>query len=233
MLDLSTFIPSAAEPVIAVMETEDILEQAGRSSIRIPIRVWGYWSTDPITLYIRRQITSWRASDRAANGDYPYEWQAQVSHSSGGRDTKQVESDLEAAAYFAQAILRAVEIGRNLVENQDELEAAYQAHCAALEAEAKAIAEAKQLKIDADVPLGKQGALELVKGLRNHAEFRSGDHLITTYERGADGCLTTMARATKLNFLTWYWLGRRISEEKMIEELAKLSHRTHYAVQGA
>ena len=74
----------------------DIANNSGY--LRAPVKVKGYWSNDVMTAYIQRQ-SAW-----TLDVGTEFSWNASISHSSGGRDTAEVESDLDAALNFAEAM---------------------------------------------------------------------------------------------------------------------------------
>lgn len=77
----------------------------------IDIKVQGFWSRDPISVYID-----------AGKGKI----ETRVTWSTGGREPEEVESDLEAAENFAQAILGAVELARSIEARADILMASHE-----------------------------------------------------------------------------------------------------------
>jgi hypothetical protein len=130
------------------------LEQIARSGYgNITCKVVGYWSRDSISLYVRRNFT-WAADSGKGKG----EWGFEVSHGSGGRDTKEVPSDLDAAANFGSAIIGMADLGKQLATQIEQLEVWYQDERAALKAQMAAERAAEQARIDADPAIGEQRA---------------------------------------------------------------------------
>lgn len=131
------------------------LNEIGRNGYgSISIKVEGYWSSDPITLYVRRD-------HYGTNG-----WGINLSHSSGGRDTKVVECDLEAEVNFANALIGAVSAGQFIQSKFEELEIIYQEE-RRLEREAEEIRKAEQAKkAEADVPCGDNNARYLIQCMK-------------------------------------------------------------------
>jgi len=88
------------------------LENIGISGFHmIPIKVKGFWCSDSIRVTVRRYRKQ--------------HWNVSISHSSGGRDTKEVESDIEAAENFAEGLMFAVSIAKNIESTLSELEKVY------------------------------------------------------------------------------------------------------------
>ena len=135
------------------------------------IKVKGYWSDSSITVYARRGYSS---TDLSV-------WDTQITHSSGGRDTKEVASDAEASRYFAEALVAAADLAGDLMANVESIEANYQAYRAKLRAEFEAERVAEQAKKDADVPLGAAAAEDLIQRM-----VAGGISQVAVYARGVD-----------------------------------------------
>lgn len=120
----------------------------------IAFKVHGYWSSDPIRVYIRRNHVY---------GSNMVSWGFDISHSSGGRDTSAVQEDSEAVKNFGTALIAASELVTTLKSQVDILEAGYEKMQEEYRKKnAKQIAE-QQRKIDQDSELGKQGAAVVVE----------------------------------------------------------------------
>ena len=99
---------------------DEALRSASYGMIRVSYKVKGFWSRDSITVYIKRSMKWERPEGESAT------WEAAVTWSTGGRDPKEVECDLEAAGYFAEAIQDAVQFANLLKDTMsDVFEEAY------------------------------------------------------------------------------------------------------------
>lgn len=188
----------------------DMAELGTSSFFSIPCKVKGYWSRESITVYCKRGYSG---------KDYG-EWSFDISYSSGGRDTGEVADDAEAVRYFAKALVAMADLVETLRDSIDVLEANYQAGRRAYEEAVERQKAARQEAIDKDVPLGEQGAKELVKSLLVAQRATAN-----VYERGSD-------RPAKVSIVTrgnsTFYIGeRRTSKASLMEYLAKASARSH------
>lgn len=129
--------------------------------VHVRFNVHGYWS-DVVNVRVQRQH-DWRASFEER--EEVAEWTADVSHSSGGRDPKQIASEIEAERNFGAAVLAACDLAEALLARRDELEAAYQARRAADDAAAAAARAEREAKIAADPAIGDEAAGAYVDAL--------------------------------------------------------------------
>lgn len=216
------------------------LEAAGRAgSGRVNVRVAGYWSSEVITLYIRREINWYQDPDERSP-----EWKVTMSHSSGGRltalDDKNhtaergyvgVESDLIAEANFGHALIAAATFGDELLNYTEALEHWYQVERAERKVEEEAAKAEQQAKINDDLAIGVDGAKAILNASRA-AVTRYQPITYTVYERGYDTGRELVC--SKGQFITWTYAGQRMSEENVIKTLAAASIRTnHVAPQAA
>ncbi len=183
----------------------------GRSSTSsIACQVKGYWSSDIIRVYIQR---GYIGNSR--------DWKVSVSYGSGGRDTKVVESDVEATRYFAEALIAMCDLAEQIIAQKDVLEANYQAQAEEYRAQEEAARAEKQAKIDADPELGIEKAREivgdmLVKGYCN----------VNMFERGADRPkLVSLITRGKSVF---YIAGNRVGKADVVRALSTSSTRTTF-----
>ena len=102
------------QPFIQDTTVDQLIANSNTGHIRVSFKVRGYWSSDSISVYGTR---------RFCDGN---KWEFSISHASGGRDTKEVESDADAAMNFAAALHEAARVMRALELHVPELEAAYQ-----------------------------------------------------------------------------------------------------------
>ena len=140
----------------------------------ISARIDGYWSSDPITLYISREYRLTQAEGG---------WKITLSHSSGGREPKQVKDDMDAAINFAAAMTALANLGKEIRDQYTPaLEAAYQVRMTELRQLEKNERAARAAKIEADKPYGMSRATGIIESMNNgHLE----PHLFA-YERGSD-----------------------------------------------
>ena len=89
----------------------DLVSIGRNGSGSIDVKVEGFWSSNPITLYIHRY---WNV------------WTVKVSNSSGGRDTEKVESDVVAYKNYAAALTAMCDLGVEIQKEFPKMEAAYQ-----------------------------------------------------------------------------------------------------------
>lgn len=130
------------------------LQQIGASGNgSVPIKVAGYWSYDPIRLYIRREW-NFKIGDESS-----FAWRAELSHSSGGRETDPakggIKDDLEAETNFGAALIAIAAIGRAIMAQVATLEAAYQAQSKIAAAERAEAEEARKARLEADPAIGE------------------------------------------------------------------------------
>ena len=134
----------------------DLKEIAASGYGTINIKPVGYWS-GTVALYIRRK-RDWTPEGTTIH------WEISLSHSSGGRDTNEEPDDLIAEEHFANAILHAAALGRELRDHDFETE--YQA--------AKARdAAARQAEIDAlvDITITPTQATDFADALERGQEI--------------------------------------------------------------
>jgi len=174
----------------------------GHGSIRI--KVEGYWSQDVITLYIDRAYGS--------NG-----WTVKLSHSSGGRDTKVIECDMEAEMNFATALNVMAKIGLDIKTTKlGMLEENYQRRIK----DDKERFEKEKAEFAAAVAADKEIGIALARyKLDTIGDFGE----LKVFARGTDKIrrFSVSHRVKKIFFLQ----GMRISKQEAIVELAKCSAR--------
>jgi len=180
----------------------------------ISARIDGYWSRDPITLYISR---GYRLT---AEGG----WKITLSHSSGGREPKQVKDDMDAAINFAAAMTALANLGKEIRDQYTPaLEAAYQVRVTELRQLEENERAALAAKIEADKPYGMSRATGIIESMYNgHL-----DPLLCVYVRGSDDAKTSFVLKTSLcnEKRLFYVGGNRVSKEKAISMLAAHSAR--------
>lgn len=187
------------------------IDDLGSRQTSIRIAVLGYWSADVINVYVRR---GW--------GDEG-QWEFEISHSSGGRDRKEVCDDDEAEQNFAFGLLEACKIVKDLKSKVADLEAAYQIYKQQLTAEYEAHQAAKLAKIEADMPIGEHASL-VMTALQQEAENNPGVEAVGKfYERGSDKVVKVTA--VKLGRLSFRVDGIVTKRQDAVAKIAKLSAR--------
>lgn len=188
------------------------LEAIGRGDqSSISIKVKGYWSRDSITVYARTALFGEKGA-----------WEFSISHSSGGRDTDEVESDAQAARYFAEGMILAANIVDELQSKVDVLNKYHEQMKAELKAEYEAEQAAKAAKVAADSCIGPLLAESLIDSLKSghmaaiHARKLGEDRVAVSFTRKAQGNAIIYAN------------GARISKKAAVELLATMSVRVEH-----
>jgi hypothetical protein len=191
------------------------LESAISGHMRAGVKVYGYWSSDPITVYCRRTYSSTATENL---------WEVEVSHSTGGRDPKQVESDTQAAKNFGAALIAAAEYAEQFItENAEKCEQVYQDNLARVRREAEEIKIANQKAVDEDPRLGVPQAYAMV------AELEEGK-MVRMYPRGSSyPKLVTCSKGFKTLF---YVGGSRVARKDVLDTLVNASVRTEAVEMG-
>jgi hypothetical protein len=194
------------------------LEQIGRAGHgTINCKIQGYWSSNPITLYVDR---GFYGPDRG--------WKVTLSHSSGGRDPKEVESDMEAAINFADAMRELAIIGRDLIFTYgDTLESFFQAECEVRRAQDEAEKVALAAKVEADPAMGDLAASDIV------ARMAAGrlPSSMSFYKRGSD--VQSVMVSVQIRHKTKFYVdGQSSAKKDVIALLAGLSARENVSVRS-
>ena len=156
------------------------------SSLCIPVKVKGFWSFDAINIYVSRSM--FNSSGEVREPSY----KVSINHSSGGRDSGEVECDVEAAQYFGEAMLGAVKYVNEEIKPRLEMwEKMYQEeraeHLARIEADRKA----KEEKFNDDVEVGTKDAKAIAQ------QMRAGEiKQVVLFDRGAT-TTHTLTRSTR------------------------------------
>ena len=144
-------------PDLPVVISPYSIEEIGRrQGGTIHTYVHGFWS-DVITVYVRRDWR-WKQND----GDVAHSWVIEVTHSSGGRDTKQVEDDIQAHEYFAQAVTAVCLEARKIRSQIAELERLARITDEEHRLKEQAEMAAEQAAIAADPAMGEKQASALL-----------------------------------------------------------------------
>lgn len=146
----------------------DLEEIGSRGNGSVAVKVAGYWSADAIRLYIRREW-NWKPGKESS-----YEWRAELSHSSGGRETDPakggIKCDLEAETNFGAALIAISATGRAILAQVATLEAAYQKEAELSRIEREAAEASKQAAIDADPAIGEQAIEARIDAALKHMQ---------------------------------------------------------------
>jgi hypothetical protein len=185
----------------------DIPSSHGSMTFRVKVR--GYWSRDSITIYVRR----------GSYGDT--NWKIDISHSSGGRDSKEVESDVEAAMYFGEAMIGVAQYAKELESRFPEFEAKYQLYVAELRAFHEQERLERERAVAADPELGETAAKQAIENLLT-------SQVIKTTRRG-DNWKIEFYKQIRGN-ISLYMNGVRISKKEAISTLAKMSSKNFQIV---
>ena len=119
------------------------------------VNVKGFWSIESINVYINRSRI---ADENSANG-FSSAYKISVSHSSGGRDSKEVADDVEAEQYFGEALIGVTKFIREEIQPRiPAWERLFQEEERAAERADIEAAKEQQAKIDADQEVGEQQA---------------------------------------------------------------------------
>ena len=131
------------------------LDESIGYSFSIGVKIKGFWSIESINVYISRSILA----DENSVSDFSPAYKISVTHSSGGRDRKEVADDVEAEQYFGEALIGVTKFIREEIQPRiPAWERMYQEERAAERAEIEAAKKEQQAKIDADQEVGEQQA---------------------------------------------------------------------------
>jgi len=182
-----------------------ILDQlADRGSANLEVAVHGFWSTESINIYVKRGY-----SDAGV-------WETQVSHSSGGRDKKEVESDTQAERNFAKALCAACDWADIFMADYGAgLELAYQMTREADKAERLALIE--------NDPALTVGEARIMMSRMEH-----GDVSYRVFNRGADRAfhngMLVSCRKTRSGAAQFRFAGQVVSRDHLLCRLIEKSN---------
>jgi len=182
----------------------------------ISCRVHGYWSSDSISLIIRRET-------KYKDGDSTFNWHVSLNHSSGGRDFKVVEQDTDASVNFAAALVAMASLGKSLIKQETVqcMELWYQEHIQEMKAQEAQDKIVRLKRYKEDTSYGYYRATDLVEGWHHHTHY---GEKFRAYQRGTD-VIVTFRIDKKIN--KTYWVsGNRVSKEKFLVQLADCSTRS-------
>lgn len=181
----------------------------------ISCRVRGYWSSDPISLVVDR-------NRKYVDGDMTFSWRISLSHSSGGRDPKVVEQDMDASVNFAAGLVAMATLGKQLMSHETVqcMERWYQEHVQEMKLEREKEEVIRKERYSKDAIFGYFRAADLVEGWHHVLDY--GDKF-EAYERGTN-TIVTFKIEKKIN--KTYWVsGQRVSKENFMVTLGECSNR--------
>ena len=187
-----------------VINTANIEASARTGYARATVKVNGYWSSDTMTLYLERG----RFDSK--------EWGISISHSSGGRDTKEVARDLEAETYYGEALIALAQYGRELQKRFPEFEAQYKEYVKKLRAENDRINKEREERIAADPAVGELMAKKLAD------ELLFGQSMKARQRGISNGYPVTFSKSMRGRTM-FYVGGSVVSKKVFISKLSELS----------
>lgn len=177
--------------------------------VTISAAVKGFWSMDTISAYVRCQ--SFKG----------IEWTYSISTSSGGRDPNVVESDIEAYANYAEALLAVTQELEKHKANAAERTAMFQAYLDKIEADYEAQKKAKQEAWESETPIPLDVAKNIINELSAKAKVSRDDvGTMTIYQRGTKGTRQTDVAVVMNSRNRSFFIGcQRFSYDDLLEEL--------------
>lgn len=187
----------------------NISEFNGYMSVNIKVK--GYWSRDLITLRVQR----------GRFGKEGYEFN--ISYGSGGRDTREIESDSEACRYFIEGLQAACDLEAQFKTQIAEFEAAYKAYRAEVKAaEEKRQAEQKA-KIDSDTRIGEAQAGLIIATLKAMAkETQYIERKLTVRRRGVK-TLSEISACMNERAITFRYGNSRVPVKELQDIIANMA----------
>lgn len=177
--------------------------------VSISAAVKGFWSMDTISAYARC---------------YSYkdvEWTYSISTSSGGRDPKVVESDIDAYAYYAEALLAVTQELQKHKDNASERTKMFETESARIQAQYEAEKKARYEAWESETPITLEEAKAIIKTLSAEAESSpicSASQ--TIHYRGTAGKNSTTVRVSLNSRNRSFWIGaQRYSYDALLKEL--------------
>lgn len=212
-------------PALPVWIQDATIDDIGRrGGMSLAVYVHGYF-TDVITIYVNRKL-DWELCKET--GTDAATWEFQVTHSSGGRESKEVADDLDAEVNFAQGVMAAVQHARLLRSQTADLEKAYQAQCEVQRLRHLEKQAAKAAAAEADLQLGDRAAAQLLTTAASTTDRRT-ERQIKAWDRGSstdhpDYVFTT--RMGRDSTIRYFKSGVMLSRTKAIQDLAVCSVRS-------
>lgn len=187
------------------------------SGFSFGVKVKGFWSNESIHVYVNRSMF---VDEKSATG-FSSDYKISVSHSSGGRDTKEVADDIEAEQYFGEALVGVTKFIREEIQPRlDMWERMYQEERAAERLAIEAAKKEQQAKIDADPEVGEQQAKVYAHMLRGGVINE-----VVLYVRGSDEHCQTISRVIRpsgqVHFINR--LGARFTFNELVAAISRSS----------
>ena len=192
------------------------LDKSIGSGFSFGVKVKGFWSSDSIRVYINRSMFS---DENSANG-FSSAYKISVSHSSGGRVSKEVADDVEAEQYFGEALIGVAKFVREEIQPRFPMwERMYQEERAAERAEIEAAKKEQQAKVDADTEVGEKEAKVCAYMLRGGVISE-----VVLFERG-NASSQTISRSVRpsgqVHFINH--LGARFTFNELVTTISRSS----------
>ena len=186
------------------------------SGFSFGVKVKGFWSNESIHVYINRSMF---ADEKSATG-FSSAYKISMSHSSGGRDSKEVADDIEAEQYFGEALVGVAKFVREEIQPRiPAWERMYQEERAAERLAIEAAKKEQQAKIDADAEVGEQQAKVYAHMLRGGVINE-----VVLYDRGF-GYQQTISRVVRpsgqVHFINH--LGARFTFNELVAAISRSS----------
>ena len=194
----------------------DLDRLAENGSIVINYKVDGFWSGTTITVYadIRHDFKNQR-----------YFLKTSVSHSSGGRDTGELEDDNQASRNFANAVLHAADLADELKGRTDLIPLYVKSLKERIAEEKKRREQAEEKRRQREIdnpPMGLNAAKKLINDLVQLAE--NSDMEFYEYDvrsRYADEIMKYKIEVSVHERKKFWFNDRIIGRQKLIELLAE------------
>lgn len=212
-----------------VVEDFDLAHIARRWGCTIRVWVPGFWS-DCINVSVGRKI-DWIEAQRDPDGRRPHRWTFEVSHSSGGRDAKDIEDSIETEEWFVRGLQEAVNVAKILRSRESVLEELCSAHEREIETRDAEERAAREAAVSADPAITKSEAQNFVTLLAINLKIAAAEQFKTyigcvwARHRGKleeeIGSSETIVFGAKRSYArtTFYVDGQTISKARAVELL--------------
>lgn len=211
-----TELSRQVDVIAPVRRKGHLIEQVGGGYLDLTFGAEGYWSDSIFRLGVRR---SW---------DNDGVWEVSLSHSSGGRDKDEVESDIEATKNFVSAYLAVATVAELIESNTDTLEEEYQRQEVIAQKRDEQLKREKQLRYDQDLPIGKLDAKHIVEKMIS--DKKDGEEVKLEFkERGEDYVFSIFPIETWNGSIVWRMNGTPYSRKEITALIANSSHNAFYA----
>lgn len=193
---------------------ENIGSNGGATSINFTVN--GFWSYETVYVFVER------AYRRKENREVEFYWNARISWGSGGRDTKTVPSDIEAARNFALAVQAAADVAAYVESNTEKFEENYRIYTQKLLEEETERERQRQEKIDNDTKVGLVAAKQLVEEIMSADKY---GFYVSARVRGTNQIVPFRVERTSEKRYSFY-LHQRVTREEWIQSLANTAEIT-------